>query len=329
MMPVVEYSFFFFLLLYFCLLPCSLNFAMNLTTCIVGDSICGSLGDSKLLEPEGVVFLRGYSTYEGNRPNEVAAAQEGGGEIIAAINGLIEVTDRVVSVKGISTRYHPEIGDIVIGRVKEVSGNRWRIDISAYQDAVMLLSNATEPGGILRRRGRNDELTMRHIFDQDEIVVAEVQRISSDGVVSLHTRCGEKYGKLTGFGMLVLVSPALVRRAKHHFLKLVILPVGIILGTNGMVWVNPNVAQRGGTDNSLYFNEQTDVDVRRSVARVANCIKVMNFARLPIFAKTIEASVKLSIDVGIGPFDVLHNSNYDLITNAVMEAITKRKRQRS
>ncbi|RNF26962.1 putative exosome complex exonuclease, putative,ribosomal RNA processing protein 4 [Trypanosoma conorhini] len=301
---------------------------MSITTCIVGDSICGSLGDSKLLSSEDVVFLRGYSTYEGDRPSEAAAAQEGGGEIIAAINGLIEVTDRVVSVKGMSTRYHPEIGDIVIGRVKEISGNRWRIDICAYQEAVMLLSNATEPGGILRRRGRSDELTMRNIFDQDELVVAEVQRISPEGVVSLHTRSGDKYGRLTGFGVLVLVSPALVKRVKHHFLVVDVLPVSILLGTNGMIWVAPEMEKREGTESASCFSEQTDVDVRRSVARVANCIKVMNCARLPIFAKTIDACVKASIDVGLGPFEVLHNSNYDLITTAVMEAITARKRQR-
>ncbi|RNF10114.1 exosome complex exonuclease [Trypanosoma rangeli] len=301
---------------------------MNITTCIVGDSICGSLGDSKLLGSEDVVFLRGYSTYEGDRPNEVVAAQEGGGEIIAAINGLIEVTDRVVSVKGMPTRYLPEIGDIVVGRVNEVSGNRWRIDICAYQEGVMLLSNATEPGGILRRRGRNDELTMRHIFDQDELVVAEVQRISPDGVVSLHTRSGDKYGKPNGFGTLVQVSPALVKRAKHHFFNVDISLVSIVLGTNGMIWVSPDMGKGKGANSDPHFNEQTDVDVRRSVARVANCIKVMNYARLPIFAKSINASVKASIDSGLGPFDVLQTSNYYLITAAVMEAITARKRQR-
>ncbi|KEG07708.1 exosome complex exonuclease [Trypanosoma grayi] len=301
---------------------------MNNITCIVGDSICGSAGKSKFTGSDKEVFLRGYSTYEGDRPNEAAALQEGGGEIMAAINGLVEVTDRVVSIKGMSSRYQAEIGDIVIGRVKEVSGNRWRVDIGAYQDSVMLLSNVTEPGGILRRRGRSDELTMRHIFDQDELVVAEVQRISPDGVVSLHTRSGEKYGKLSGFGVLVWVSPALVKRAKNHFFSVDALPVNVIVGLNGMIWVGPEGIQNERVDESSTANGASDVDVRRSVTRVANCIKVMGLARLPVFSKSINAAVVSSIHLGHGPFEVLEQSNQHFIATAVMERITTRKRPR-
>ncbi|KAH9597918.1 K Homology domain [Trypanosoma melophagium] len=298
---------------------------MSGKTCIVGDSICGSAGISKFSCLSEDVFLRGYSTYEGDHPNEAAAAQEGGGEIVAAINGLIEVTDRVVSVKGMSSRYHPEIGDIVIGRVKEVSGNRWRIDIGAFQEAVMLLSNVTEPGGILRRRGRSDELSMRQIIDQDELVVAEVQRISSDGVASLHTRSGEKYGRLSGLGTFISVSPALVKRAKYQFFTVESFPVNVILGINGMIWISPDAQPKVSNGVSIPPNEEGDVDVRRSVARVANCIRIMNGTRLPIFAKSINAAVEVSIDLGLGPFEILQQSNYEQITTAVLEKITTRK----
>jgi hypothetical protein len=59
------------------------------------------------------------------------------------------------------------------------------------------------------------------------ILQAEVQSVYSDGSLSLHTR-SLKYGKL-GQGILVQVSPSLVKRRKTHFHNL---PCGasIILG---------------------------------------------------------------------------------------------------
>nr|CCD16409.1 unnamed protein product [Trypanosoma congolense IL3000] len=311
--------------LYYCFLcPFPVNFNMSSVTCVTGESICGSVGNTKLGYGEDHVFLRGYNTYEGNHPNTAAAAQEGAGEIVASINGMVEVTDRVVSVKGMSSRYTAEIGDIVVGRVKEVAGNRWRIDIGAFQDAVMLLSNVTEPGGILRRRGRDDELTMRNIFDEGELVVAEVQRISTDGVVSLHTRSGEKYGKLSSLGILVSVSPALVRRVKHHFICVESLRINLVVGTNGAIWVSSDKSEKSHDAGNSTFNG-SGLDIRRNVARVVNCIRVMGIGRLPVFDKSIDAAVKASIDFGLGPFDVLNPANRDVVTTAVLNALSTRK----
>ncbi|KAG8340430.1 KH domain [Trypanosoma vivax] len=300
---------------------------MNAVTCIVGDPICGSVHESKLCVEEDCVFLRGYNTYEGSHPNKAAAAQEGGGEIVSAINGIVEITDRVVSVKGMASRYNAEVGDIVIGRVKEVNGNRWLVDIGAFQDAVMLLSNVTEPGGILRRKGRSDELTMRNIFDQSELIVAEVQRVSVDGIVFLHTRSGERYGRLNNVGVLVLVSPALVKRVKHHFMTIDSLHIGLVVGTNGAIFVSGEKITEENSSNRLNQHD-VDVDIRRNVTRVANCIKVMGEAQFPIFDRTIDAAVKTSIDFGLGPFDILSSSNRGLITTTVLETMVSRKRMR-
>lgn len=66
----------------------------------------------------------------------------------------------------------------------------------------------------------------------------KVQQVHSDGALALHTR-SLKYGKL-GQGVLVKVSPSLVKRRKSHFHSL---PCGcsIILGNNGYVWIYPTV----------------------------------------------------------------------------------------
>jgi len=46
------------------------------------------------------------------------------------------------------TRYTPEVGDLVIGRIVEVGPSRWKVDANARQDAILMLSSVNLPGGI-------------------------------------------------------------------------------------------------------------------------------------------------------------------------------------
>lgn len=46
-------------------------------------------------------------------------------------------------------RYNGEIGDIVIGRVKEVAQKRWRVDTHSRMDSILMLSSVNLPGGEL------------------------------------------------------------------------------------------------------------------------------------------------------------------------------------
>lgn len=46
------------------------------------------------------------------------------------------------------SRYTPEVGDLVIGRIVEVGSSRWKVDANARQDAVLMLSSVNLPGGV-------------------------------------------------------------------------------------------------------------------------------------------------------------------------------------
>jgi exosome complex RNA-binding protein Rrp4 len=46
------------------------------------------------------------------------------------------------------SRYTPEVGDLVIGRIVEVGPSRWKVDANARQDAILMLSSVNLPGGI-------------------------------------------------------------------------------------------------------------------------------------------------------------------------------------
>ena len=55
----------------------------------------------------------------------------------------------MISVVPLRSRYSGDVGDVVIGRISEVGNNRWKVDVNAKQDAVLLLSSINLPGGIL------------------------------------------------------------------------------------------------------------------------------------------------------------------------------------
>lgn len=296
---------------------------MSTEVVIVGDSICGGELSQKLSTSAEEVYLRGFNTFAGNNPSDLALVHEGAGEIVAAINGNIEVTDRVVSVKGLLPRYQPEIGDVVVGRILEVSGNKWQVDVNSTQTAIMLLSNVTEPGGMLRRRGRGDELGMRQLFDQEDLVAAEVQRISPDGVVSLHTRAAEKYGRLSGLGVLVNVRPSLVKRAKHQFVELAEQQVHLIIGMNGNIWVSWQRRPNHSADE-----KEREAEARHNVARIANCIKALGTAHIQVHPASIEAAVSASLEAGLSPFDVSLAENRDSLLARINDINgIKRRRQ--
>lgn len=48
---------------------------------------------------------------------------------------------------------------------------------------------------IQRRKLESDELQMRNFFEEGDLLVAEVQSLSADGTMSLHTR-SLRYGKV-------------------------------------------------------------------------------------------------------------------------------------
>lgn len=310
------------------------------------DAAAPLLGDAVVLlvgEPVASSdYLKGFNTHLSRES----------GQIVSSACGVVEVVERVVSVRGLSPRYIPEAGDVVVGRISEVSGNRWKCDLGGHQDAVMLLANVTEPGGMLRRRGREDELTMRTLFETDDIFAAEVQRVLHDGVVSLHTRSALKYGRLTGTGQLVTVKPYLIRRVRKHFHHFRSLHVSAIFGMNGRVWLGPysaaanpdedkqssseaESAKSDDGDHGLEHGDRNEevsdgVELREAIARLRNCCVVLDANSLPICPRSLWEACKCSITNAWKVVDVLAEENREAIINAVTRdrKVHRRKRQR-
>ncbi|GMM32828.1 exosome non-catalytic core subunit [Saccharomycopsis crataegensis] len=186
---------------------------------------------------EDTVWMRGHGTFAlGNKT-------------YSSVAGTILKVNKLLSVKPLKGRYTPETGDHIIGRVIEVGNRRWKVDIGARSDAVLLLGSVNLPGGILRRKSDTDELTMRNMLKEGDLLNCEVQSLFQDGSASLHTR-SLKYGKLKN-GIFLSVPRSLIIRSKNHSFVLQG-NVSIILGVNGYIWIykTPTVDNRLKTDST-------------------------------------------------------------------------------
>ncbi|KAK7502120.1 hypothetical protein BaRGS_00006484 [Batillaria attramentaria] len=187
----------------------------------------------------------------------------------ATVAGVVERVNKLVSVRPLKARYTGEIGDVVVGRILEVGARRWKVDVHAKLNAVLMLSSVNLPGGELRRRSEEDERMMRSYLQEGDLISAEVQNVMSDGTLSLHTR-SLKYGKL-GQGVLVQVPASLIKRRKTHFHNL---PCGasIVLGNNGSVWLAPTINDSENTGGYTVDFAPVSRNDREAIARLRNCV---------------------------------------------------------
>lgn len=212
------------------------------------------------------------------------SSNESGNQLTATVAGVISRVNKLVMVTPLRARYVPETGDVVVGRVVELGGRRWRLDIGSTRHAILLLSAVNLPGGVQRRRTYEDELNMRSFFKEGDLVSAEVQEQRNDGTVALHTR-SMRYGKLEG-GQFVVVQSELVKRAKKHFHEL---PCGVhaILGNNGYIFLSQ-------TDGGGMSTE-----VREKIARVRNSILALDSEFIAIGPDTIMDVFDTSLASGV------------------------------
>jgi exosome complex component RRP4 len=86
------------------------------------------------------------------------------------VPGVVERVNKLVRVRPLQARYTGEVGDVVVGRVREVGPKQWRVDIRGRQDALLHLSMVNMPGGAQRRRTFEDQLNMREHFREGDLI---------------------------------------------------------------------------------------------------------------------------------------------------------------
>ncbi|KAJ4842911.1 exosome non-catalytic core subunit rrp4 [Turnera subulata] len=223
------------------------------------------------------------------------------GQVVATLCGVVERVNKLVYVRTLRARYKPEVGDIIVGRVVEVAPKRWKLEINCNQDAQLMLSSMNLPDGIQRRRTAVDELNMRSIFVENDVVCAEVRNCPNEGGVQLQAR-SQKYGKLEK-GQLLTVPPYLVKRQKQHFHHLEQDGVDLILGCNGFIWVGEHVEARDSmiVDQVNNAPGETSLETRQKICQIANAIRVLSTLgfnlNLEVILETVNLSTKLNLPI--------------------------------
>jgi len=89
----------------------------------------------------------------------------------------------------------------------------------------------------------------------------------------------QKYGLLKN-GVLLKVDNNKIRRMKNHMMEFFSEPsIGLIIGTNGYVWIE---ALRKGNNNERITEKE-----RIQIAVLRNAIMILDQAKIPIFKDTI------------------------------------------
>ncbi|KAL0371354.1 UNVERIFIED_CONTAM: Exosome complex component RRP4 [Sesamum angustifolium] len=252
------------------------------------------------------------------------------GRVVATLCGVVERVNKLVYVRTLRARYKPEVGDIIVGRVIEVAPKRWRLEINFSQDAVLMLSSMNLPDGIQRRRTAVDELNMRSIFEENDVICAEVRGFQHDGCLHLQAR-SQKYGKLKR-GQLLTISPYLVKKRKQHFHYLDQYGIDLILGCNGFVWVGEHVevkddmvedlTNKSEQQNVKSWNTMGDEEVeeiytppetRQNICRTANAIRVLSTLGFMITVEVVMEVVNLSISLNLDIHEMLGAEFYVIV----------------
>lgn len=277
-------------------------------------------------------FLRGHGSF-------VDEKEDGVLQLVSSVAGQIERVNKLISVKPIKSRYLGEVGDLVVGRIASVESKRWKVDIASHKDAGLQLSSVNLPDGTQRMRTHEDQLQMRTLFTENDLISAEIQNVSSDGMISLHTR-SLKYGKLEN-GQLIVVPAALIKRLPQHYISL---PWGVdvLLGKNGFVWITRTIpkewrAQEGGSDGGggddsgaplaetlqrlkLRHAETALLrDERLAVARVRNCVSALSRQSLTISPEAISSVYQRSLELEIEPKNMIDPESIQEVTRHILE----------
>ena len=89
-------------------------------------------------------------------------------------------------------------------------------------------------------RTYEDQLAMRSLYMENDLICCEIQNINGDGGINLHSR-SLKYGKLEN-GQLLTIPCHLIKSLPQHYISLPpSIGLDIILGRNGMIWITRTI----------------------------------------------------------------------------------------
>ncbi|MCK5150165.1 S1 RNA-binding domain-containing protein [Candidatus Pacearchaeota archaeon] len=163
-----------------------------------------------------------------NLPGE--GTEKKGNDIVALRFGLAEESNRLVKVIPLSGIYQPRRGNLVIGKVENITFNGWVIDIGSAERAFLPLSEVP-------RYVNKDGL--EEIMGIGDMVIVKIWSMNKRGIdLSIRSR---ELGKVEE-GMIVKINPNKVPRIIGKEGSMINLikdetKCNITVGQNGLIWI--------------------------------------------------------------------------------------------
>ncbi|VVB82539.1 Exosome complex component Rrp4 [uncultured archaeon] len=181
------------------------------------------MSDRKIVIPGEVLF-------EGDDYLPGEGTERRDGKIVALKFGLAEESKNLVRVIPLSGTYQPRRGNVVIGRVENITFNGWVVDIGSADGGFISLMEVP-------RYVNKDDL--KEVMDMGDMVVAKIYSINKRGIDLTLKLNG--LGKLDG-GIIMKINPNKVPRIigkEGSMISLVKDETGcqITVGQNGLIWV--------------------------------------------------------------------------------------------
>jgi len=153
-----------------------------------------------------------------------------GAEIVAIRYGLAEESSRLVKVIALSGIYQPRRGNVVIGKVENITFNGWVVDINSPISAFLSLSEVP--------RYVNKE-SMSEVLDIGDMVVSKILGVNGRGIDLTIKMRG--LGKIEE-GMIMKINSNKVPRVigkEGSMINIIKKETGcnITVGQNGLIWV--------------------------------------------------------------------------------------------
>jgi len=269
-----------------------------------GDTLDGFGSGDNFLRGHGVQFVQGRLT--------------------SHMCGILEQVDRLLRVRPLHIRFAPATGDVVIGRVTDVAKGHWKLDISSRLSGNLHLSSVDLPGREQRRRTAMDEMNMRNLYGQNDLISAEVQSSQLGASTVLHTR-NLKYGCLSQ-GQLISITPALVKRVHQHFYRFPQVTGGttveFVLARNGLIFVGARAVVNAGNiakDDTGCCSSALSRLLREYICRISNTVRVFALLSLSINPHIIWEMSEKSVDWGFEPKEILTSTFQKLVLTKYVE----------
>ena len=185
---------------------------------------------NKMTENNRKIVIPGESIVEGDDYLPGEGTEKRGKNIIALKFGLAEESNKLIRVIPLSGVYQPRRGNVVIGKVENLTFNGWVVDIDASQNAFLPLTEVP-------RYVNKDAL--EEVMDIGDMLVAKIIGVNKRGIdLSIRNR---GFGRLEK-GIIIKINSNKVPRIigkEGSMISLIKSETNcrVTVGQNGIIWI--------------------------------------------------------------------------------------------